>query len=672
MEAPDTITAPPAALATGPRFGKVVVLLALAGLFAYYNSLHGAYVLDDTIFLSDLNVGRPFASKLATRPVVAASVALNYHLDGLNPRGYHLFNLGVHFLAALTVYDLLRRVLLLPRFASRYSGREGWLALAAATIWLVHPLNTQAVTYVVQRCESMMGLFFLVAVWCFLRGATAVSRSAWWYAGGAVAALLGAGCKEVMIALPPVLILFDRALLAGSWGGVLRRWKAHLVVSSAPILWTAWFIAQGYLTGKEGTVGLTVGLFTPYTYALTQCEVILYYLQLSFWPRGQCLDYLDWPVRGSISEAWPWVVGLGVLVAATTYGVLRRRAWGVAAGWFFLILAPTSSVMPLQDAAFEHRMYLSLIGVVVLVVFGVAEVVRWVESRWPATGRTSVRIAGTLAVGVVFTLGFVTVVRNEDYGSALTLYADNAAKRPENSRVRATYALMLFQTGKLAQAETEMRGALASPRQIPGNVLVYVQILHESGRVNEALSVCKQFHARSPQNAPVNRELGILLLATGRPDQAVPYLRGAADGDLTDGPARLHLAIALAESGDEATAVENFEIVRRDFPSLVKALVPLARRTAVDPAASETKKRLALYYARAGLRLAGEADPEAVDTLAVALARVARYPEAAEAADRAAIVAERVGWDAYRVSLIRSRADLFRAGKPFLPASFTN
>ena len=150
---------------------KAVVLLALAGLFAYYNSLHGAFVFDDMRFVSDPNLGRPFASSMVARPVVALSLSANFWLDGLNPRGYHLVNLAVHVLGAVVLFDLVRRTLLLPRFGERFGPVAAWwVGLATAAVWMVHPLNTQSVTYVVQRCESMMGVFFLVSVWCFLRG----------------------------------------------------------------------------------------------------------------------------------------------------------------------------------------------------------------------------------------------------------------------------------------------------------------------------------------------------------------------------------------------------------------------------------------------------------------------------------------------------------------------
>ena len=151
--------APPAAVrGTWP---KAVPLLVLAGLLAYCNSFNKALIFDDVAWI----VGHPdigdFARYMSewSRPVVRLSIQLNYKLGGLNPAGYHALNLGVHVLAALTLFGLVRRVVRLPRFAGRYDDHADYLAFAVALLWLVHPLQTQSVTYIIQRCVSMMGLF---------------------------------------------------------------------------------------------------------------------------------------------------------------------------------------------------------------------------------------------------------------------------------------------------------------------------------------------------------------------------------------------------------------------------------------------------------------------------------------------------------------------------------
>src|SRR5437879_2228832 len=121
----------PETQSSGPGTARAVVLFALVGLFAYFNSLHGDYLLDDHRFTGDAKIGRPFESSMAARPVIAVSLAVNYWVDGMNPRGYHAMNLAIHVLAALFLYDLVRRTLLLPRFAGRFETWAGWIGLVA-------------------------------------------------------------------------------------------------------------------------------------------------------------------------------------------------------------------------------------------------------------------------------------------------------------------------------------------------------------------------------------------------------------------------------------------------------------------------------------------------------------------------------------------------------------
>ena len=149
------------------------------------------------------------------RPVVMLTLSANYSLGGLNTWGYHAFNLGVHLLAALTLFGIVRRTLQSPRLRERFGQAATPLALGVALIWLVHPLQTQAVTYIIQRCESLMGLFFLLTLYCVIRGFQA-ARPAWWHAAAALCCFLGMGCKQVMAGAPLLVLLYDVVFLSGT------------------------------------------------------------------------------------------------------------------------------------------------------------------------------------------------------------------------------------------------------------------------------------------------------------------------------------------------------------------------------------------------------------------------------------------------------------------------
>ncbi len=155
---------------------KAVPLIVLVGLIAYSNSFTKAFILDDLGWILDnANLGDPVAyvQSMGARPVGATTVALNYWLGGRSVLGYHAFNLAIHLAAALTLFGLVRRTLLLPRWQGKWEQAAPWLALSVALLWLAHPLQTQAVTYIIQRLEALMGLFYLLTLYCLVRGATA-------------------------------------------------------------------------------------------------------------------------------------------------------------------------------------------------------------------------------------------------------------------------------------------------------------------------------------------------------------------------------------------------------------------------------------------------------------------------------------------------------------------
>ncbi|HEY3788627.1 MAG TPA: hypothetical protein VGL71_07220, partial [Urbifossiella sp.] len=489
----------------GPGAGRAIVLFSIVGLFAYFSSLHGTYLLDDHRFTSDPKLGRPFQSALAARPVIAVSLAIDFWIDGLNPRGYHAMNLAVHILAGLILYDLVRRTLLMPRFNGQFDDWAGWIGLVCGLVWLVHPLNTQSVTYVIQRCESFMGMFFLASLWCYVRGASS-ERGRWWFAAATACCALGAGCKEMMIVLAPLALLYDRTFLTGSWGESLRqRWLALTMLLAPPVAGLLALALTGFFTNPAGTVGFGVKLFTPYTYALTQTEVILHYLRLSFWPVGLALDYVDWRPCTSLRECWASAAALAALVAITAIGVWRRSAWAFPAAWFFMILAPSSSIVPVQDAAFEHRMYLPLAGVITVIGCGIA----WTVLKWQLVPGRALGVAGGAAI---FMLGLLTASRNEAYSSESRFFADNAAKRPANGRVRLNWAEALFAVGDVTGAEEQLNEAMRLPLELPNLREEQIRVLRELGRTGEAVQAARGLLADKPNFPEAEFNLGLSLL----------------------------------------------------------------------------------------------------------------------------------------------------------------
>ena len=240
------------------------LVLIVAGLLAYHNSFTGPFIFDDRLSIQEnptirhlwpisqpLSPPHAGAATVGGRPVINLSLAINYALGGLDVRGYHALNLGVHILAGLTLFGVVRRTLLQPRLRERFGAVANELALAVAVLWTVHPLQTESVTYIVQRAESIMGLFYLLTLYCFIRGA----ESPWprvWYGLCLSACALGMASKQVMASVPLLVMLYDRAFVSRSFREAWRRrWPLYLALASTWIL-------LGYLVFFHGSFGNAV------------------------------------------------------------------------------------------------------------------------------------------------------------------------------------------------------------------------------------------------------------------------------------------------------------------------------------------------------------------------------------------------------------------------------
>jgi len=426
--------------------------IVLAGLAAYSDSFRCPFIFDDKVF-----VDQPTAQNLwpvwplltAPRPVAQFTLALNHSLGG-DLWGYHAFNLAVHLLAALTLFGIVRRTLTLPLLAPRFGRAATALAFCIASLWTLHPLQTEAVTYIIQRMESLMGLFYLLTLYCFIRAVswpdldgldhqgTRTPRTAtdssllgvlvpWWsrrwYMAAVLASALGMGSKEVMVTAPVLVLLYDRTFIAGSFREALRRrWGFYLALAAT------WLIVARQVTWafapQATSAGFSLPDITPFQYARSELGVILHYLRLAFWPSGLCLDY-DWPVARTAGDILPGAIVVGGLLAATVWALVRQPAWGFIGAWFFLTLAPTSSILPVEDLAFEHRMYLPLTAVVAAAVLAACTMTR---------ARAGRGLALVLALTLVPALGCLTFRRNHDYRTAVSIWQDTSEKRPEDAR----------------------------------------------------------------------------------------------------------------------------------------------------------------------------------------------------------------------------------------------
>lgn len=453
-------------------YAGIVVLCA--GIIAYANSLHGPMIYDDlSAIVENASIRRlwpiagalnpPHNSPVQGRPLVNATFAVNYALggpDGLQVVGYHVFNLAVHVWASLVLFGLVRRTLRLPVTGADFRSAATPLATVIAVFWVVHPLTTEAVSYITERTESLMALAYLSTLYCVVRGAESVWPTPW-YAAAVLACAAGMSSKEVMVSAPAVVLVYDRVFLSRSWRDCFRERGPLYVGLAATWGLLAALILSGE-PGRGGSVGWGLGV-TPWHYAMAQGTYILHYLRLCFWPSPLVIDY------GPISDTtpfqtWPCAVVLGLVVVSLA--AFRWRSWvGFLGLAFFAILAPTSSVLPIiTEVAAERRMYLPLAAVVTLLAVGAFAGVRRLRLPTVVVVGAVVALAGTLM--------WFTVLRNHTYGDEVALWAEAAADRPQNPRAHKTLGEARMRVGaaheaagRLDQAHREYLAAEADYRR---------------------------------------------------------------------------------------------------------------------------------------------------------------------------------------------------------------
>ena len=269
-----------------------------------------------------------------------------------NVWGYHALNLAIHLAAALALFGIVGRTLRSAPLAQAFGGASTPLAFVVALVWTVHPLQTESVTYVVQRVESLMGLFYLLTLYCAIRAAEGGGR---WTAAAIGACALGMGTKEVMVTAPLMVWLWDRTFLGGAprsrwplYAGLAATWLVLAALMAAP---SQARTVLGLLAGSSAA-GPSIGpgeQWAPWSYMLTQATVVVHYLRLALLPSPLVFDYYDWPQARSLGDVWPQAALLDALAIGTLVAIVRGHPIGFAGAWFFAILAPTSSFIPNPD-----------------------------------------------------------------------------------------------------------------------------------------------------------------------------------------------------------------------------------------------------------------------------------------------------------------------------------
>ena len=579
-----------------------------AGGWAYSNSFGGVFVLDDVraivrnptiraLWPPSVPLSPPPESTVAGRPVANLSFAVSYAMGGApasegntstpallpapNPAPFHAGNLVIHLAAALVLFGVVRRTLLSPRLRDRFGEAAPWIAGAVALIWVVHPLQTSAVTYVVQRVESLMGLFYLLTLYCAIRASNA-PKQGWWAAAAVASCAAGMATKETMVTAPIVVALWDHHFGTGRDGrpsGV--RWRLMGALAATWLL-LAFLVSRQF---RGPSIDLSPEMI--WVYLRTQAEVVVHYLRLALYPSPLVFFY-DWPlIPAPLWRAWQAAMLAG-LAALTAVGAVKRHPAAFLGGWFFLILAPSSSVLPIvTEVAAEHRMYLPLAAVVTTVVAGVYLAVTRLAGRWTPAAAGAAVVSALVVAGA---LGTVTHGRNVLYASAESLWADTVAKRPDDPRSRVAYGEALGKAGRFAEAEVQLERAV---ELAPADPLARVR-------------------------------LGSVLAPQGKFDEATGHLEAALALRPGDIDAHRFLAEICAIQRRDSLALGHFSKVLAMVPDDPQIMAKMAalRLGSEDPSVRDPARALAL--AERAAEITGGRDPRILQLLAAARAAANR------------------------------------------------
>jgi len=553
------------------RAALAVALLA-ATVAAYLPAVDGAFLLDDYALQQDPLVLEPLGQGAAAwlsgaRPLATLTFALNHAATGFDPRGWHLTNVAIH-LAATALAFLFGRLTLRR---ARLAHPEG-PAFAAAALFALHPLQSQAVAYITQRAESLASALYLAALLLLLARDQA--------RGGRRGALLGAAAlahacalltKPIAATLPAAWLL-HAALLPPPGEEADPPWRrvARRLSPALPLLALSALAAARGLASAQGSghAGFSVPGLTAADYLATQLRAIPVYLRLLVLPVGQCGDWHFPASRGFLEPA---AVGgallLGALLAGAAWAAVRGlRGTGDAAAagrtaafgafFFLLALAPSSSVVPLLDTLVEHRVYLAALGPFLAVAAAAALAVRRLAGRHAAAAGAG------LAALVLAALAGLTAQRSAVWASALLFWRDAAEKAPGKSRVHQNLGDALHAAGRPAEALASFQRAagLLGDHTVDAERLIsnLVNALLSVGHVDEAREAVGRVLQARPGAPPALSLLSLVELVAGREAEAEAAARAALQKDPAQDVALKVLGLVSARRGDVKGALAAF------------------------------------------------------------------------------------------------------------------
>ncbi len=449
----------------------------IAAILVYASALGGPFVFDDqsSIFLDPRANTIPLVGWFGvTRGLTNLSYWFNYSLGGTAPAGYHWLNLVLHLASSVLVTLIIRRLLSL---SSTPGITRDLLATFCGLVFLLHPLQTEAVSYVSGRSEVLAVFLLWAAFGHFLYRQSTVAS---WYDGVVILTLFGLAClsKEYAVVFPALLLLADYYWNPGSsFSGIKSNWRVYGPLGLAAVAGGGIVLK---VLSQANTAGFGLKDLTVADYFFTQCRVIWIYVLKFVIPFGQTVDY-DFAVTRSFMDPWS-ILGLIALIACTVAAIVYRKEYPLASyGWiiFLILLAPTSSFLPIRDVITERRVYLPSLALLLIV----AEFLRRLRFTHLVQG-------GLVLVVLIF--GFLTSERNSVWASSENLWRDASVKAPNKSRPHFQLGRILYEQGNFEGAAAEYDAASRTGGLDYTLLVNWGLALDDAGKAKQALEKLNQ------------------------------------------------------------------------------------------------------------------------------------------------------------------------------------
>lgn len=549
-------------------------ILSLLGIFIYSNTIQAPFVFDDGIRIVENQDIRDLAGSFwppfGWRYIGVLSFALNYHFSGLDVTGYHIVNIAIHILNTALVYWLVSLTLQLPLLNWR-RGRF-MFPLAAALMFLIHPVQTQAVTYIIQRFTSMTVLFYLMAVILYIKARTWNLRREYrlsCYSLSLICAAMAMMTKEISFTLPLIITLYEFTFFMSTPFRSLRGRILYLLPFYATMLIVPIsLIDMGGSFGEiirdlsKATAETSVMPITRLDYLLTQFRVIVTYLRLLFLPINQNLDY-DYPISHSLFEI-PTIVSFLFLFSFFIFAVylLKRslktdNAYGKLASfgilWFFITISVESSFIPLSDVIFEHRLYLPSVGIIVSFH---AALFYFLEKT--GGGRRWEKLFIFYLIIMAPTFSAAAYLRNAVWKDKMTLWADVVKKSPDKARPHNNLGNAYAGLDLIDRAEEEYKTAIRLAPDFADAHKNMGDIYSVKGEFEKAImeySIALRF---KPDLPDVYLQLGNIYLEQKEWDRAIDEFRTAIILRPNNPVAYYNTGLAYARMGSLDAAIEGF------------------------------------------------------------------------------------------------------------------